>query len=231
MRTLPPRTGILLALLLGGLVAGASALPARAATEPQPGTVSGTVAVSQARIRTGDPKGGKEVIVYLEPIGAALPPATPGNAEMDQKGLVFLPHVLAVRTGTTVKFLNNDSVEHNVYLLDEQSGATLDLGTWAQGVSVSHTFNSAGTSIILCKLHLEMAAYVLALATPWFTTAILEEESQQARFRIEGVPPGNYRVRAWHKKLRLKEPAPQVNVGAGEESTTQLVITKARYAQ
>jgi len=221
---------MLLALLLATLLA-AGAFPAGAATGPQPGTVTGIVAVSQALVRTGDPKGGKEVIVYLEPIGAALPPAAPGSAEMDQKGLVFLPHVLAVRTGTTVKFLNNDSVEHNVYLLDEQSGATLDLGTWAQGVSVSHAFNSAGTSIILCKLHLEMAAYVVALDTPWFTTAILEEESQQARFRLEGVPPGDYRVRAWHKKLRLKEPPPQVSVRAGEESTAQLLITKTRYAQ
>lgn len=224
------RPRMLLALLLGTLLA-ASTLSVGAATEPLPGTVTGTVSVSQARVRTGDPKGGKEVIVYLEPIGAALPAAVPGSAEMDQKGLVFLPHVLAVRTGTTVKFLNNDNVEHNVYLLDEQSGATLDLGTWAQGVSISHTFTTAGTTIILCKLHLDMAAYVVVLDTPWYTTAILEEGSQQARFRIDGVPPGSYRVLAWHKKLRLKVPPPQVSVGAGKESTTQLVITKARYAQ
>ncbi len=34
---------------------------------------------------------------------------------MDQKGLVFNPHVLVVQQGTTVEFQNSDSVQHNVF--------------------------------------------------------------------------------------------------------------------
>ncbi len=223
------RFGLLAALILAGSLAANPARPAVAA-EPQYGSVAGTIKVARTKVKTAGPKSDKDVVVYLEPVDGPPPPPVSKTVIMDQKGLIFLPHVLPVQVGTTVEFLNNDTVEHNVYFLSETSRKTLDLGTWPQGVSVKHTFDKPDVMIILCKLHLEMAAYVVALDTPWFTTAVLDQDSQEAPFKITGVVPGRYTIRTWHKKLLLQGGPREIQIGSGQEVRTDLVITKRKYA-
>jgi hypothetical protein len=150
---------------------------------------------------------------------------------MDQRGLVFLPHVLPVQRGTTVTFLNNDNDQHNVYFLFDETGETLDIGTWGPGVSVDHRFDETGEVIVLCKLHLEMAAYILVVDGPWLTKAELDDSGSSADFTLEGVPPGDYELRAWHKKLKQKGGTTRITVPEGGTSGVQVVITKAKYAK
>jgi len=194
------------------------------------GSVEGTIAVQQAAIRGDGPKHDRDVVLYLEPAGGGGFPPVDARAEMDQKGLVFVPHVLAVRKGATVTFLNSDNEQHNVYFLDDRTGETLDIGTWGPGVSVDHRFESAGVMITLCKLHLEMAAFVVVVDTPYFTTVQLDAADGTSRFAIRGVPPGRYRLHVWHKKLRQKGGAVDLAVAAGSAARAEVVITKARYA-
>src|SRR5262249_2191656 len=54
-------------------------------------------------------------VVYLEsaPRGA-FEQSEPGHAVMDQRNETFVPHVLAITTGTTVDFPNSDRIYHNV---------------------------------------------------------------------------------------------------------------------
>jgi len=195
------------------------------------GRVTGSVNVQRATLRADGPKHDLDVVLYLEPVGGGSLPPSSGRAVMDQRGLVFLPHVLAVQTGTTVTFLNNDNDQHNVYFLDDRTGETLDIGTWGPGVSVDHTFSEAGMVITLCKLHLEMAAYIVVVDGPWFTAARFDPESYTATFSIDGVPPGEYDLKAWHKKLKQAGGAARVSVGAGATSEAEVVITKAKYAK
>jgi hypothetical protein len=42
------------------------------------------------------------------------------------------------------------------------------------------------------------------------------------------VPAGNYVLKAWHKKLRMKSGAVRVTVADGETATVDLVITRAK---
>ena len=50
---------------------------------------------------------------------------------MDQRNETFVPHVLAIRTGTTVDFPNNDRIYHNVFSLSPTR--RFDLGRYAVG--------------------------------------------------------------------------------------------------
>jgi hypothetical protein len=150
---------------------------------------------------------------------------------MDQRGLVFIPHVMAIQTGTTVDFLNSDNDRHNVYFLYDETGDTLDIGTWGPGQTVSHTFEKSGLVIALCQLHLEMAAYILVLDCPFFTVAAIDEKTQSGRYEITGVPAGNYALKAWHKKLKMKGGSAEVGVAPGQTTTLDLQITRARYAK
>lgn len=199
--------------------------------DPEYGSVTGTIKVWKTKVSTVGDKSGKEVVVYLEDLSDRAVESPVASVVMDQKGLVFVPHVLPVLQGTTVEFLNNDTVEHNIYLLSEKTGQGRDLGTWQQGVSVSHRFTEKDVVIVLCKLHLEMAAYVVVLDTPYFTTAIIDEKSQEATFRLTNIPPGEYFLKVWHKKLRGKGGARKITVGKGEHAPVPVIITKKKYAK
>ena len=222
----PPR---LVAPWCLALAASLLAVPPPGAAEPA--TVTGSVSVSRASLRAEGPKHDLDVVLALSPVdGGAAPPGA-AAATMDQQGLVFLPHVLAIQKGTTVTFLNNDNDDHNVYFLDDNTGETLDIGTWGPGVSVDHTFTTPGMVITLCKLHLEMAAYIVVLEHPWFVQVGIDPDTRSASFSIPGVPDGDYLLTAWHKKLRQKGGARRLSVAGGEVTAEEIVITPAKYAR
>jgi plastocyanin len=198
---------------------------------PNCGSVSGSVAVEQAYIRTDGPKHDRDVVVMLEPVGSEAPIDSTSRAAMDQTGLVFVPHVLAVPRGATVTFLNNDKEQHNVYFLDDRTGETLDIGTWGPGVSVDHVFDTPGMVITLCKLHLEMASYVVVSPGPWFSQEAFENPDTPVRFEINNVPPGRYELSVWHKKLKLKGGNVAIDVQPGTDTEVNIVITKAKFAK
>ncbi len=208
------------------------------------GTITGQIAVVRTKVKTTGSKSDKDVVVYLEKVGNNDFPPPIKNPKMDQKGLVFLPHVIAVQRGATVEFLNNDNDKHNVYFFDDKSGKTKDLGTWQPGESRNHVFakhheivkkpgknGRPDTMIVLCKLHLEMAAYVVILDNPFFTTAAIDGETQKAKFTLKNVPPGKYKLNIWHKKLRLKEGVAEIVVEQGKPTGIDLEITKEKYAK
>lgn len=201
------------------------------AGEAAPGTVSGVIRVQNARVKTTGPKSLRDVVVYLAPAAPEVYPPPAEHAVMDQRGLVFIPHVMAVQKGTTVDFLNSDNDRHNVYFLYDATGDTLDIGTWGPGQTVSHTFGKSGLVITLCQLHLEMAAYILVLDHPFFTVAAIDEKTRSARYEISGVPAGTYVLKAWHKKLKMKGGTAEVGIAAGKTTTVDIDITRAKYAQ
>jgi len=217
---------LVLLMVMIAAVWGLTGLGLAHATDP--GTVAGVVEVQKTRVKTGGAKSFKDVVIYLEPTAPAVYPPPAAHAVMDQRGLVFVPHVMAVQKGTTVDFLNSDNDRHNVYFLHDETGRTLDIGTWGPGETVSHTFKETGLVITLCQLHLEMAAYILVLEHPFFTVAEIDAKTQRATYEIRGVPAGEYLLKAWHKKLGMKTGAVRVTVAAGETAIVDVAITRAK---
>ena len=50
-----------------------------------------------------------ESVVYVDAIAGKTFPAPKDHPVIDQKGLMFTPHIMAVQQGTTVEFLNSDN--------------------------------------------------------------------------------------------------------------------------
>jgi plastocyanin len=132
-------------------------------------------------------------VVYLEsaPRGA-FETADVGRVVMDQRNETFVPHVLAIITGTTVDFPNSDAFYHNVFSLSKAS--RFDLGRYAAGRSRSVRFDKPGIVRVFCDIHSHMNAYILVFSHPFF--ALTDPEG---RYRIENVPPGAYAVIAWNE--------------------------------
>lgn len=180
------------------------------------GSVEGTIHVKKAYVDCSGPKSDKDVVVYLVPISDGKFTAPTQHAQMNQKNLVFVPHVLAVQKGTTVDFLNEDSVNHNVS--SPAACCAFDLGQWGKGVTKSRVFDTDGDAVILCSLHPEMAAHVVVLNTPYFKSVELVTDNaakkQYAKYSIKGVPAGKYKLKVWNKKLIAAEQTVTVTDGA-----------------
>ena len=134
-------------------------------------------------------------VVYLEsaPRGA-FEQNEPARAVMDQRNETFVPHVLAVTTGTTVDFPNSDRIYHNVFSLSKTR--PFDLGRYAVGRSKAIRFDRPGIVRVFCDIHSHMSAFILVFGHPFFSVT-----DGAGRYRIDNVPPGNYTLVAWNEGI------------------------------
>jgi plastocyanin len=147
-----------------------------------------------------------ESVVYVDAIQGKTFPAPTQQPVMDQKGLMFQPHIMVVQQGTTVEFLNSDSVAHNVFWISIGGNKKLghNLGTWPKGEKKSFKFDTSGVVPMFCNVHPEMSAYIVVVPTPYFATS-----DQAGSYKIENVPDGSYTVTAWHEGAKTQsKPVP-----------------------
>jgi plastocyanin len=165
-------------------------------------------------------KSAENIAVYVDAIPGKEFPALAQPAQMDQKNLKFNPHVLVVLKGTTVEFLNSDSVGHNVYWPSISGNKKLahNLGTWPQGQKKSFQFNDAGVASLLCNVHPEMSGYVVVTPTPYFGVT-----DKEGNFDIKDVPAGHYTLVAWSEEGKPTTQAVDVVAGA---VTVDLTVKK-----
>ncbi len=160
-------------------------------------TVITAFVTSQAGTISGKVSGvAGESVVYVDTIQGKTFPAPTQQPVIDQKGLMFQPHILAVEQGTTVEFLNSDSVAHNVFWISVGGNKKLghNLGTWPKGEKRPFKFDNPGAVPLLCNVHPEMSGYVVVSPTPYFATT-----DKSGEYKIENVPDGSYTVVAWHE--------------------------------
>ena len=156
-------------------------------------------------------------IVYIEKASGNFTPPTK-HPQMDQQKLTFIPRVLPIIAGSTVDFLNNDDVLHNVFSPDKCS--KFDLGSYGKGVVKTHKFDEVGCQpVILCNVHPEMEAYIIVLQNPYFDLT-----DNDGNFSIKGVPAGKYTLTVWNEKLKA---APQqITVPANGKLEVNFNLTK-----
>jgi plastocyanin len=142
-----------------------------------------------------------ESVVYVEVIAGKTFPAPTATTVMDQKGLMFAPHIAVVQQGATIEFQNSDSVAHNVFWpsVGGNKKLTHNMGTWPRGEKKSFKFDTPGVIPLLCNVHPEMSAYVIVSPTPYFAMT-----NKDGDFKIENVPDGAYTVTAWHEGAKSK---------------------------
>lgn len=141
-----------------------------------------------------------EFVVYLEgSVGTnAAPPEKPAqvvtNRRISQKGAVFSPHILPVMAGTTVEWPNHDEIFHNVFSISDAK--PFDLGLYKHPELKRVTFDKPGRVDAFCSIHKTMNCVILVLENPYFAAT-----DERGRYSIPNVPPGAYKIRAWHERL------------------------------
>ena len=154
----------------------------------QGGTISGKVSGAH----------GPSVVYVNAPAGKTYPAPTQRQT-LDQKGLLFQPHIMIVQQGATVDFLNSDNVAHNVFWPSISGNKKLshNLGTWPKGEKKPFKFDNPGAVTLLCNVHPEMSGFIVVSPTPYYA-----ETNANGEYKIENIPEGAYSVTTWHEGMK-----------------------------
>jgi plastocyanin len=191
-------------------LAAASLLVASAADA---GLVSGVV-------RTAVAPGARPAtaVVYAEPVDAAAPRRA-GRFTLRQKNKTFQPSVLAIPSGSTVEFPNEDAIFHNVFSLSGPQ--PFDLGLYRGGASRFSTFTSPAAYRVFCNIHPQMTALIVVVPTPFVTLA-----DAAGRYSLD-LPPGRYRLTALSD--RAAAVTAEVTSLAGAVTASELQLDESRF--
>ncbi len=191
-----------------GVVRGRFVLPSGVTDDRRPALIEPRPAARPRQPRVG--------VVYLEVAPSAAfedPVATRGR--LDQRDETFVPHVLAIRTGTTVDFPNSDRIYHNVFSLSP--ARRFDLGRYAVGRSKAIRFDRPGVVRVFCDIHSHMSAFILVFSHRFFDVT-----QPDGTFQLPPVPAGTYMLAGWYEgDVRANR---QVVVRAGETAVVEFPV-------
>lgn len=128
-----------------------------------------------------------DFVVYLEEVAGDYD-GTDQVVELGQKHKTFIPHVLPLLKGSTLRVGNDDSFMHNVHA--RKDGETIfNFNVLFQYQTVDQVVADAGIYRLSCEPHPEMSGVLVALDNPFFT-----QPDAAGRYEIPDVPPGSYEL-------------------------------------
>lgn len=134
------------------------------------------------------------VVYYVPDAGAPRPQA--GRFNIYTLNRDFKPAAMAVPIGSTVRFVNQDEVRHNVFSVTP--GSSFDLGYQAPGQSADEVLNRAGVVLVSCNVHRSMETDVLVVPS-----AYAAKVGADGRFVLRGLPAGAGKLYYWNPRGAL----------------------------
>lgn len=184
---------------------------------PLPGTatLSGRVTLLLPPKVKIDPGGS---VVWIPGV-SVVSPAAGATAAVTSRDKRFDPRIVAVATGTRVKFPNVDSIYHNAFSLSP--GNKFDMGLYRKGASRDFVMKNPGIVRVYCNIHPDMAASVVVVEGDAFSVV-----QTDGSYRIAGLPPGRHEVHIWSDVAGEQVVAMNFEAGQTVEWSPALDATK-----
>jgi plastocyanin len=132
-------------------------------------------------------------------------------AVLDQKGCLYVPHVLGVMVNQPLRILNSDGLMHNVHAMPKVN-KSFNMAMPASLTETLEKFTRVEEMFtIKCDVHPWMKAYVAVSSHPFFNVT-----GTDGVFEIDRLPAGTYEIEAWHEKLGTRTASVTVGDGASE---------------
>ena len=155
--------------------------------------------------------GVRYVIVHLESEALANGPrAEPEHMVLDNKDCRFEPHAAVLTLGSTIEFTNSDLILHTTH---GYFAASFNFALPKKGSRSQYVVRKQGLIQVRCDRHGWMNAFIQVDRHPFHAVT-----DARGRFRIAGVPAGEYTLSAWHERFGPQEVSIIVRPG---ETTTQ----------
>lgn len=137
----------------------------------------------------------QDFIIHIDGKVTNAPPSRPKTLQIvTQRDATFRPHVLPLVAGSTVEWPNKDDIFHNVFSMSESN--PFDLGLYRDPEVKKIELRNPGRVDVFCSIHSKMSCVLLVLENSFFSAA-----DSSGHYKIENVPAGSYRLRAWHERL------------------------------
>jgi plastocyanin len=151
---------------------------------------------------------------------APAPAPAPARHTIDQKNLAFVPSLEVVRPGDEVVFRNSDGTRHHVYSFSP--AAKFEFVLAPRDSSQPLRLERSGVVAVGCNIHDSMIAWLYVTDAPWTART-----GADGRARFDGLPPGDYEVRAWQPRLRpgRGEPTRNATVAADASASVSFALT------
>ena len=132
---------------------------------------------------------------------------------LDQKDCRYVPHVVGVIAGQTVRYTNSDSVSHNIHPTPENN-REWNRSQPGNGEAIEKDFPRAEEMGIKvkCNVHPWMRSIVHVMNHPYFAVT-----GSDGSFSIGNLPPGTYTIVAVQETLGVQE----MSVTVGESETAE----------
>ena len=165
--------------------------------------------VFEDKIRAADGKLQDVFISVTAGLDGWQMPASPTEPVMlDQRGCVYDPHVVGVRVGQPVAFLNSDPLFHNVRTVTRDNG-TFNEMMQNKDTRIDKVFRRPEIMVTAkCDVHPWMAGFIGVVDHPFFAVS-----GDDGKFEITGLPPGKYTISAWHEVFGVQTADVEVSSG------------------
>ena len=163
-----------------------------------------------------------DVVVYLDEVKSGKPfPAEVGDGKILQKGCEFTPFLGVMRNDAEFAAINQDPVLHNIHtyeIIGRIKKTVFNVSQPDQNTITKRVNLKKGVAMkVECDAHDFMHAYAFTANNPYF--AVVKEDGG---YRIDNVPAGKYKIKAWHGFLRDQKS--RVEIAAGGTVTVDFAF-------
>ena len=168
--------------------------------------VCGEGYVERQEVKVSRNGGLTDVVLTLEGMKKGKPWAKPADGYLlDQKRCTFIPYLQVIPKGAKLTVVNSDPHLHNIHTYEQIGRARrtlFNVGQPTQGHKVKKTIKPRrGKEIrIECDAHDWMLGWMYVVDNPYY--AVVGDDGS---YTIKDVPPGKYKLKAWHPILGTKE--------------------------
>lgn len=187
-------------------------------TPPEPETVligKDNNVCGEGNVLKGQVKPGKDgalsaVVVFLEKVERGKPWPERKTYTISQVHCSFEPFLQVVPKGASVTIVNNDPILHNIHpfeVIGRSRRTLFNLAQPKQGQTDVKTVDPGRSPIVelSCDAHNWMSGWLYVLDHPYFAVA-----GEDGAFSIDDIPPGSYKLTAWHPVLGSRSQSVQI---------------------
>jgi hypothetical protein len=140
-------------------------------------------------------KGVQWTVVYLEKVtGGTLQEKYELEMGEPKMKCDFVQHVLAIGKNKNLSMKNTDPVLHNPHTFNDKHATQFNVALSEKGQVTEKKIRAGGVIRLQCDSHVHMNGWILSFDHGYF--AVTDENGN---FKIDGVPPGKYKLVAWHE--------------------------------